>query len=154
MADRWKTMETVTYFIILGSKSTADGDCSHEIKRCLLFGRKAMTNLDNILKYRDTGKGNGNPLQYSCLEKSTDRGAWQTEVHGVPWLSTYAWGGWRDMKLKLKSLSRVRLFVTPWTVVYQAPPSMGFSRQEYWSGLPFPSPGDLPDPWIKPQSPE
>ena len=51
------------------------------------------------------------------------------------------------------SLSRVQLFVTPWSVAYQAPPSMGFSRQEYWSGLPFPSPGDLPDPGIKPGSP-
>ena len=46
-----------------------------------------------------------------------------------------------------------RLFATPWTVAYQAPPSMGFSRQECWSGLPFPSPGDLPDPGIKPRSP-
>ena len=54
---------------------------------------------------------------------------------------------------KVKSLSRVRLFATPWTVAYQAPPSMGFSRQEYWSGLPFPSPGDLPDPGIEPRSP-
>ena len=53
----------------------------------------------------------------------------------------------------MKSLSRVQLFATPWTVAYQAPPSMGFSRQEYWSGLPFPSPGDLPDPGIKPGSP-
>ena len=53
----------------------------------------------------------------------------------------------------LKSLSRVRLFVTPWTVAYQAPPSMGFSRQEYWSGLPFPSPGDLPNPGIEPGFP-
>ena len=53
---------------------------------------------------------------------------------------------------ELKSLSRVRLFVTPWTVAYQAPPSMGFSRQEYWSGLPFPSAGDLPDPGIEPRS--
>ena len=43
--------------------------------------------------------------------------------------------------------------VTPWTVAHQAPPSMGFSRQEYWNGLPFPSPGDLPDPGIKPRSP-
>ena len=47
-------------------------------------------------------------------------------------------------------LSRVQFFVTPWTVAPQAPLSMGFSRQEYWSGLPFPSPGDLPDPGIKP----
>ena len=48
-----ETMETVTYFIFLGSKITADGDCSHEIKRCLLLGRKGMTNLDSILKSRD-----------------------------------------------------------------------------------------------------
>ena len=53
----------------------------------------------------------------------------------------------------MKSLSHVRLFVTPWTVAYQASPSMGFSRQEYWSGLPFTSPGDLPDPGIEPRSP-
>ena len=53
MTNRWETMETVTDFIFLGSKFTADGDCSHEIKRCLLLGRKAMTNLDGILKRRD-----------------------------------------------------------------------------------------------------
>ena len=52
-----------------------------------------------------------------------------------------------------ESLSRVQLFKTPWTVALQAPPSMGFSRQEYWSGLPFPSPGDLPDPELEPRSP-
>ena len=57
------------------------------------------------------------------------------------------------MKVKVKSLCRVRLFATPWTVAYQAPLSMGFSRQEYWSGLLFPSAGDLPGPGIKPQSP-
>ena len=50
-------------------------------------------------------------------------------------------------------LSRVGLFATPWTVARQTPPSMGFSRQEYWSGLPFPSPGDLPNPGIQPGSP-
>ena len=53
----------------------------------------------------------------------------------------------------MKSLSRVQLFETPWTIAYQAPLSMGFSRQEYWSGLPFPSLGDLPSPGIKPGSP-
>ena len=53
----------------------------------------------------------------------------------------------------LKSLRCVLLFVTPWTIAHQAPPSMGSSRQEYWSGLPFPSPGDLPDPGIEPRSP-
>ena len=52
----------------------------------------------------------------------------------------------------MKSLSRVRLFVTLWPVAHQAPLCMGFSRQEYWSGLPFPSPGDLPDPGIEPWS--
>ena len=51
------------------------------------------------------------------------------------------------------TLSRVRLFETLWTVAHLAPLSMGFSRQEYWSGLPFPSPGDLPDPGIEPRSP-
>ena len=50
-------------------------------------------------------------------------------------------------------LSCVRLFATPWTAAHQAPLSMRFSRQEYWSGLPFPSPGDLPDPGIEPRSP-
>ena len=54
MANRWETMETMTDFIFLGSKITADGDCSHEIKRRLLLGRKAMINLDNILKSNDT----------------------------------------------------------------------------------------------------
>ena len=48
-----ETMETVTDFIFLGSKITADGNCSHDIKRCLLLGRKAMTNLDSVLKSRD-----------------------------------------------------------------------------------------------------
>ena len=56
-------------------------------------------------------------------------------------------------KVKVKSLNRVRLFATRWTVAHQAPPSMGFSRQEYWSGLPCPSPEDLPDPGIEPRSP-
>ena len=53
MANRGETVKTVTDFIFLGSKITADGDCSHEIKRQLLLGRKAVTNLDNILKSRD-----------------------------------------------------------------------------------------------------
>ena len=58
-----------------------------------------------------------------------------------------------EVKLKVTSLSHVRLFATPLTVAHQAPPSMGFSRQENWSGLPFPPPGDLPDPGIEPGSP-
>ena len=57
------------------------------------------------------------------------------------------------MKGEVKSLNLVGLSATPRTVAYHAPPSMGFSRQEYWSGLPFPSPEDLPDPGIEPRSP-
>ena len=92
-----ETMETVANFIFGGSKTTADGDCSHEIKRRLLLGRKVMTNLDSILKSRDvtlstmvrlvkalifpvvmygSGEGSGTPLQYTCLENPMDRGAW------------------------------------------------------------------------------
>ena len=63
----------------------------------------------------------------------------------------YLCGG--GLKVKVKLLSRVQLFATPWTIAHQAPPSMGFSRQECWSGLPFPSPGDLPHPGIEPRSP-
>ena len=74
-------METVRDFIFLGSKITADGDCSHEIQRRLLLGRKAMTKLDSrditLLKkvclVQAVGEGNGTPLQYSCLEST---GAW------------------------------------------------------------------------------
>ena len=55
--------------------------------------------------------------------------------------------------MKVKLFSRVRLFATPWTIANQAPLSMGFSRQKYWSGLPFPSPGYVPNPGIEPGSP-
>ena len=57
------------------------------------------------------------------------------------------------MKVKVKLLSRVQLFATPWTIAYQTLLSMGFSRQEYWNALPFPSPGDIPNPGIEPESP-
>ena len=62
------------------------------------------------------------------------------------------WERWKKWK-KVELLSHVWPFATPQTVAYQAPPSMGFSRQECWSGLPFPSPGDLPDPGLEPRSP-
>ena len=68
-----ETVETVSDFIFLGSKITADDDCSHKIKIHLLLGRKVMTNLE----------GNENPLQYSCLENPMDGGAWEAAVHGV-----------------------------------------------------------------------
>ena len=80
---------------------------------------------------------------YEAMPKNTQT---TTQLH-----SSHMLVKWK--KVKVKSLSRIGLFVTPWTVAYQAPPSMGFSRQEYWSGLPFPSPGDLPDPGIEPGSP-
>ena len=113
-----ENVETVIDFIFLGSKITVNGDCSHKVKRLLLFGIKAMTNLDSILKSRDITL----PTKVLLVKKE-------------------------------KSLSHVQLFVTPWTVAYQAPQSMKFSRQEYWSGLPSPSPGDLPNPGIKPGPP-
>ena len=63
------------------------------------------------------------------------------------------WATREAQLLKVKLLSRVWLFATPWTATCQAAQSMAFSRQEYWSGLPFPSPGDLPDPGIELRSP-
>ena len=60
---------------------------------------------------------------------------------------------WKRKKKKVKLLTPVQLFATPWTVACQAPPPMEFSRLEYWSGLPFPSLGDLPSPGIEPRSP-
>ena len=131
----WKidgeTMETVTDFIILGSKITADGDCSHEIKRRLLLGRKTMTNLDSILKSRDITLSTK-----VCLVKAM---VFPIVMYGCEFSS-------------VQLLNCVRLFATPWTVACQAPLSMTFSRQEYWSGLPFPSPEDLSDPGIEPRS--
>ena len=69
MANRWETVETVTDFIFGGSKITADGDCSHEIKRRLLLGRKVMTNLDSILKIRDITLSKKVRLVKAILEK-------------------------------------------------------------------------------------
>ena len=118
-----------------------------------------------------TGEGNGNQPQCSCLENPRDSRAWWAAVYGV-----------EQSQTRLKRLSRSSsssrvlsvlilllivfvtldyillcfiwgFFATLWTVAYQAPPSVGFSRQEYCSGLPFPSPGDLPDPGIEPGSP-
>ena len=73
-----ETVETVSDFSFLGSQITADGDCSHEIKRRLLLRRKVMTNLDSIFR-----EGDGTPLQYSCLENPMDGGAQSAAVHGV-----------------------------------------------------------------------
>ena len=112
------------------------------------------------------GTGHSKPLHGDnpggCDEEGCGRGSWwRTHVH--LWLIHV--NVWQKppqyckvislqliWKVKVKSLSHVQLFVTTWTVAYQATPSMGFSRQEYWSGLPFFSPGDLPNLGIKPES--
>ena len=65
----------------------------------------------------------------------------------------FFFGAQGGLKVKVKLLSHLQLFATSWPVAHQSPLSMGFSRQEYWSGLPFPSPGDLPNPGIEPRSP-
>ena len=74
------------------------------------------------------------------------RGSWCAEVHEVT-------KSWIQLESEVKSLSRFQLFATAWTVAYQASLSLGFSKQEYWSGLQFPSPGDLPEPGVEPGSP-
>ena len=105
--------------------------------------------------------------QHSCLENPVNSMKRQKDTKLRDELprsvgAQYATGDqWRNNsrkneeseKVKVKLLNRVRLFATPWTVTRQALLSMGFSRQEYWSGLPFPSPEDLLDPGIKPGSP-
>ena len=110
------------------------------------------------------GEGNGNPLQCSCLENPRDGGAWWAAVYGVSQSrtrlkrlsssssSTSKLFQWTKYCVGPHLLSRVQLFVTPWTVAHQAPLSMGFPRQEHWSGIPFPSPGSLPNSGIKPIS--
>ena len=71
------------------------------------------------------------------------------QARTVEWVAISFSNAWK-WKVKVKSLSRVRLFATPWTAAYQAPPSIGFSRQEYWSGVPLPSPYPLYSPLFFP----
>jgi len=129
-------VEVMTDFLFLDSKITAYCDCSHEITRHLLLGRKAMTNLDSVLKSRDITL----PTNV-CIVKAM---VFPVVMYGCE-------------KVKEGKKSEVTqsclTLCDPWTVACQAPPSMGFSRQEYWNGLPFPSPGDLPDPGIEPGLP-
>ena len=128
--------------------------------------KEAVKDLSSSKQARDKrGKDSRAPPQR--LQILEDRKHWKTHplpTFTVPLPRTKGQGTKGvvlDKSFRLSSLlfeseselSRVRLFVTSWTVAHQAPPSMEFSRQEYWSGLPFPSPGDLPNPGIKPRSP-
>ena len=101
---------------------------------------------DKIFKCNNDDEDDGSKQVYSTYHASTVLIILHTTQH--PFAKGYGYYN-SHLKVKVKSLSRVRLFATPQTVAYQAPPSMGFSRQEYWSGLPFPSPGDLPHPGIE-----
>ena len=86
---------------------------------------------------------------YNLTNRSHCWSKWQMNQLSAPSKARPTLFYWSEVK----SLSRVQLFLTPWTIAYKAPLSMEFSRQEYWSGLPFPSPGDLPHPGIEPRSP-
>ena len=108
-----------------------------KLKRCLLLARKTMTNINSILKSRDITL-----LTNICIDKATVFSVEKCES----WTTKKAGGGGLVTKSCWWTLA------TPGTIACQAPLSMGFSRQQYWSGLPFPSPRDLPDPGIEPVS--
>ena len=142
MGNRWgNSGNSVRIFFFFCSKITADGDCSHEIKRCMLLGRKAMTNLAAAAAAK---------LLQSCptLCDPRDGSPPGSPVPGILQARTLEWvaisfsSAWK-WKVKVKLLSRVWPFITPWIAAYQAPPPVGFSRQEYWSGVPLPSPTNL-----------
>ena len=108
---------------------------------CSPWGRKELDMTERLhfhFSLSCIGEGNGNPLQCSCLENPRDGGAWWAAVYGMAQSRT------RLKWLSSSSSSR--------TVIHQAPLSVGLSRQAYWSGLPCPSPGDLPNPGLKPRS--
>ena len=129
-------IKTVTDFIFLGSRITADGDCSHE--KMLAPWKKSYD--------QPAAAAAAKSLQ-SCptLCDPIDSSPPDCSVPGILQWRTLEWvaisfsNAWK-WKLKVKSLSHVWHLATPWTAAHQAPPSMGFSRQEYWSGVPLPSP--------------
>ena len=149
---------------------------------CTPWGREVLDTTERLhfhFSLLCIGEGNGNPLQCSWLENPRDGGAWWAAIYEVTQsqtrlkrLSSSSSSEssflFTTKHMVIKSagccwyhsfnipcvLCRVRLFVTPWNIAHQVPLSMGFSGQEYWSGLPFLSPGDLPDPGTEPGSPE
>ena len=131
MGKQWKQWQTLFSW---APKITANDDCSHEIKRRLLLGRKVMTNLLLLSHFSRVwlcdpidGSPPGSPVPGILQERTLE---WVT----ISFSNAWKWKG------KGKSLGHVQLFATPWTAAYQAPPSMGSSRPEYWIGLPLPSP--------------
>ena len=105
---------------------------------------KEMATHSSVLAWRIPAMGE--PSGLPCLGSHRVGYDWSDLAAAAAWVKLYA------QKWKCK-WSGIRLFATPWTVAYQASPSMGFFRQECWNGLSFPSPRDLPDPGIKPASP-
>ena len=97
-------------------------------------------------------------VRMAVIKGSTNNTCWRGHGgEGTVWHCWWEWKLlqplWRTVCAMLSQFSHVWLCATPWTAAFQAPLSMGFSRQEYWSGLPFPLPGDLPHPGIEPASP-
>ena len=117
--------------------------------------KSATTIQPYVLRYiyfKWAAKTNNN-VKFRNMEKFSATSLAINKTHNLYCSFPFSTYLWYNACMHAKSLRRVRHFVTPWTVVHQAPPSMGFSRQEYWNGLPFPSPGGLLDPGIEPRSP-
>ena len=129
MAEGWAHLKQLPEILLYGLSSQKLSGYS-----CVLH-RSSRAPVENVLWERSRGG-----QSFACSENAT--------ASLPPYESNL-----KSEKVKVKSLSRVQLFATQWTVAYQSPQSMEFSRQECWSGLPFPSPGDLLHPWIEPGSP-
>ena len=103
-------------------------------------------------RFSPDGRTAGSPSLWVCSRvcSTFQHPACPRTLASISCISSLQWFSSIGRACILSCLGRVRLFVTPWTAAHQAPPSMGFSRQEYWSGWPFSPPGDLPDPGIEP----
>ena len=117
-----------------------------------LISRAKTFNVQSTLYFVQAMSSHHKLRQGDCLPCANQRQRWNSSPKSSTWPMHEA----RKSKFHVvvvRSLSHVQLFVTPWTVARQAPLSRGISKQEYWSGLPFSSPGDLPDPGTEPRSP-